>query len=116
MQHLNLPSSTSTRYHEKHRTTPPPQQTGQNTFKLVGIGYRRSSNIPHSTEHPKRRSQYYEARSRQRVEVLDVSVLRRHPRTLNQCLKTHLSVRYTPPEPTTSRFDAFEPQTVYRDS
>ncbi len=72
MQRLNLPSSTSTRYCEKHRTTPLPHQTGQNTFKLVGTGHRRSSNIPHSTEHPKRRPQYFEARLRQRIEVLVV--------------------------------------------
>ena len=114
VQCLNLPSSTLTHYREKHRSTPPPHQMSRTTFKLVGTGHRRSSNIRHSTEHPKRRSQYFEAHSRQRVEVLDASVLRRHPCTLDRRIGTHLLPHHTPPEPTTSRFDAFELQTVYR--
>ena len=114
LQRLNLPSSTLTRYREKHRTTPLPHQTGQNTFKLVGTGHRRSSNISHSTVHPKQQPQYFEACLCQSAEVLDASVLRRHPHTLDQCLEAHLLVRSTLPDPSISRFKVFEPLTAYQ--
>ena len=75
VQHLNLPSSTLTRYREKHRSTPSPHQTGRTTFKRVGPGHRTSSDIPHSSGHQKRRSRILRSsfasmrRSRRRICV-----------------------------------------------
>jgi hypothetical protein len=74
----HLLSSTSTCYHEKHRSTLSLPQTGHTTFKPVGSGHKRTSDTTHSSGHPKRGSKYFEARLHQCVEIEDASALRRH--------------------------------------
>ena len=56
VQRLDLPSSTSMRYCEKHRSTISLHRTGHTTFRLVGSAHRRSSDTLHSLEQQKRRS------------------------------------------------------------
>jgi len=115
MQHLNLLSSTSTRYHEKHQSTISLHRTGHTTFKLVGSAHRRSSDTSHSSEQQKRRSKRFKAHLRQCVEVEDRSALRRCICTPPQCLEVHWLVRPTLSDLSTSRFKAFELRTIYQD-
>jgi len=115
VQHLDLPSSTSTHYREKHRSTISLHQTGRTTFKLVGSAHRRSSDTSHSSEQQKRRSKHFEACLRQCVKVEDRSALRRCICTPPQCLETHRLVQPTLSDLSTSCFGAFEPHTIYQD-
>ena len=115
MQRLDLPSSTSTRYREKHRSTISLHRTGHTTFRLVGSAHRRSSDASHSSEQQKRRSKHFEACLHQCVEVEDRSVLRRRICTPPRCLEAHRLVRPALSDLSTSCFEAFEPHTIYQD-
>ena len=57
IQRLDLPSSTSMHYREKHRSTQSLHQMVQTTFRQVGSGHRRPSNIAHPSEHQKQCSE-----------------------------------------------------------
>jgi len=115
MQRLNLFSSTLTRYREKHRSTISLHRTGHTTFKLVGSAHRRSSDASHSSQQQKRRSKRFEACLHQCVEVGDRSALMRRICTPPQCLEAHRLVQPTLSDLSTSRFEAFEPHTIYQD-
>jgi len=95
VQRLDLPSSTSTHYREKHRSTISLHQMGCTTFKLVRSAHRRSSDTSHSSEQQKQRSKRFEACLRQCVEVEDRSALRRHICTPSMPQNASISSTYT---------------------